>query len=105
MIRIAVTVLAISLLAARGAAEVGHFVPGLLNIRDYFQPPEPGVYGAAYNYYYSTDRRNDDHGDEIGSIVVSSRPGTRRRAERAATSTASSIGSNLGSCTVAHIER
>lgn len=70
MIRIAVlAVLAISLLAAPGSAEIGHFVPGLLNIRDYFQPPEPGVYGAAYNYYYSTNRRNDDHGDKIRSLI------------------------------------
>ncbi len=62
---------AISLLAAvPSAAEVGHFVPGLLNIRDYLLPAEPGVYGAAYNYFYSTDRRNDDHGDKIRSLTI-----------------------------------
>jgi hypothetical protein len=62
---------AISLLAAvPSAAEIGHFVPGLLNIRDYFLPPEPGVYGAPYNYYYSTDRRNDDDGDKIRSVTI-----------------------------------
>jgi hypothetical protein len=67
----ACAVLAVSLLSGTpSAAEIGHFVPGLLNIRDYFQPPEPGVYGAAYNYYYSTDRRNDDHGDKIRSVTL-----------------------------------
>jgi len=62
--------------AGSGAlAEVGHFVPGLLNIREYFQPPDPGVYLAAYNYYYSTGRRNDDHGDKIRSIDINPGPG------------------------------
>jgi len=60
---------------APSAAEVGHFVPGLVNIRDYFQPPEPGVYLAAYNYYYSTDRRNDEDGDKIRSLLVNPGPG------------------------------
>jgi hypothetical protein len=64
-------VLAASLLTgAPGAAEVGHFVPGLLNIRDYFVPPEAGVYLAAYNYYYKTERRNDEDGDKIRSLTV-----------------------------------
>ena len=63
------------LAAAPGAAEIGHFVPGMLNIRDYLLPPEPGVYGAVYNYYYSTDRRNDDHGDKIRSLNINPGPG------------------------------
>jgi hypothetical protein len=77
MIRIAtIAVFAISLLAAPVAAEIGHYVPGMLNIRDYFQPPAPGIWGAAYNYYYSTDRRNDDDGDRIGSLLVNPGPGS-----------------------------
>ena len=71
MRRIAAALFAIALLAAApGRAEVGHFIPGLLNIRDYFLPPEPGVYVAAYNYYYSTDRRNDNDGDKIRSVTL-----------------------------------
>jgi hypothetical protein len=72
----ACAITALSLLAAApSAAEIGHFVPGLLNIRDYLLPPEPGVYGAAYNYYYRTDRLNDDHGDEIRSVTINPGPG------------------------------
>jgi hypothetical protein len=67
----AVAVLGVSLLAGSpGSAEIGHYVPGLLNIRDYFLPPAAGIWGVAYNYYYSTDRRNNEDGDEISSIVV-----------------------------------
>src|SRR5262245_17813321 len=67
----AAAIVAISLLAAApGGAEIGHFVPGLLNIRDYFQPPEPGVYLAAYNYFYKTDRRNDHEGDKIHGTTI-----------------------------------
>jgi hypothetical protein len=71
-----VSVFVISLLAAvPAAAEVGHFVPGLVNIRDYFLPPEAGIWGAAYNYYYSTDRRNDEHGDKIRGVTLNPGPG------------------------------
>jgi hypothetical protein len=33
------------------------------------------VYVAAYNYYYSTDRRNDEDGDKIRSLLVNPGPG------------------------------
>jgi hypothetical protein len=69
-------ILAMSLLVAVPAvAEIGHFVPGLLNMRDYFMPPEAGVYLAAYNYYYKTDRRNDNDGDKIQSLSINPGPG------------------------------
>jgi hypothetical protein len=72
----ACAIFALSLLAAApSAAEIGHFVPGILNIRDYLLPPEAGVWGAVYNYYYSTDRRNDDHGDKIRSLNINPGPG------------------------------
>ena len=51
------------------AAEIGHFAPGVLNIRD-FSVPEPGVYFAVYNYAYTTDRLNDRHGDDVDSVTV-----------------------------------
>ncbi len=57
------------------ASEIGHFNGGSMNIRDYFVPEEPGIYGVVYNYYYSTDRRNDRHGDEIDTINVNPGPG------------------------------
>jgi hypothetical protein len=56
------------------AAEIGHFNGGVMNIRDYFVP-EPGIYGAVYNYFYTTDRLNDRNGDEITSITINPRGG------------------------------
>lgn len=50
------------------AGELGHYAPGLPNIRDFFVPPEPGFYGAVYNYFYSTDTLKDRHGDEVSSL-------------------------------------
>jgi len=57
------------------AGEIGHFAAGLVNIRDYVMPPEPGIYTSIYNYYYTTDRLNDAHGHEIDSITLSPGPG------------------------------
>jgi len=51
------------------AGEIGHFAPGVLNIRD-FVVPEPGIYGAVYNYFYMTDRLNDADGNEIDSVTI-----------------------------------
>src|SRR5262245_22029887 len=62
------TIIATSLLAAAGAAQasdIGHFNCGVYSIRDYFVPPDPGVYGALYNYFYRTDRVNDNNGNKI----------------------------------------
>jgi hypothetical protein len=52
------------------AAEIGHYNGGFLNIRDFFVPAEPGLYAAIYNFYYTTDRLNDRHGDEIDTVTV-----------------------------------
>jgi hypothetical protein len=60
--------------AVTRATEISHFVPGVMNIRDYFVP-EPGFYGALYNYYYTTDQVNDRHGNEIDSITINPGPG------------------------------
>jgi hypothetical protein len=54
---------------AAQAGEIGHFSGGFMNIRDYFVPP-PGVYGATYNYFYTTDRLNDRDGNKISSITI-----------------------------------
>src|SRR5690242_2873435 len=54
------------------AGEIGHYNGGFFDIRDYFIPPEPGIYGALYNYYYFTDRLNDRNGNQVGSVTVSS---------------------------------
>ena len=53
--------------ATAHAGEIGHFGPGVANIRDYVVP-EPGFYGVLYDFFYTTDRLNDRHGDEISSV-------------------------------------
>ncbi len=57
------------------AGEIGHYSGGFFDIRDYFVPPTPGIYGALYNYYYSTDRLNDRNGNQVSSVTVNSPAG------------------------------
>lgn len=54
------------------AAEIGHFSPGVPNIRDFIMP-EPGFYGVMYSYGYTSDRLNDGAGNEIKAVTI--RPG------------------------------
>ncbi|HYC56917.1 MAG TPA: transporter [Candidatus Binatia bacterium] len=62
--------LAVTFLATTAVAgEVGHYNPGVLNIRDLLVP-EPGFYAALYNHYYTSGRLNDGDGDPIDSIHV-----------------------------------
>ena len=56
------------------AAEIGHYAPGVVNIRD-FAMPEPGLYGVLYTYEYTTDRLNDADGNEIDSVTIKPGPG------------------------------
>lgn len=50
----------------------GHYVPGVFNIRD-FVVPDPGFYGALYNYFYTTNRINDSNGNQINSVNIGPR--------------------------------
>lgn len=52
------------------AGEIGHYNGGIMDIRDYFLPAAPGIYGAVYNYYYFTTRLNNSSGDKISSFDV-----------------------------------
>jgi hypothetical protein len=54
--------------------EIGHYVPGLPNLRD-FAMPAPGVYGVLYNYFYTSERLNDGNGNKISSITLTPRRG------------------------------
>ncbi len=59
------------LLAAGGparAGDAGHYVGGMMDIRDYFVP-DPGFYAALYNYFYMTDRYNDQNGNKVSSAT------------------------------------
>ena len=51
------------------AGDSGHYVGGLMDIRDYFVP-DPGFYGALYNYFYTTDRYNDQDGNRVSSTTL-----------------------------------
>jgi hypothetical protein len=51
------------------AGDAGHYVGGMMDIRDYFVP-DPGFYGALYNYFYTTDRYNDQNGNRVSSTTL-----------------------------------
>ena len=51
------------------AGEIGHYAGGFMNLRDYFVP-DPGFYGALYNYGYTTDQLNDSHGNQVKSVTI-----------------------------------
>lgn len=56
------------------AGEIGHFNGGILNIRDYVMP-DAGLYGAVYNYFYTTGQLNNANGDAINSVIIRPGPG------------------------------
>src|SRR4029077_7896276 len=51
------------------AGEIGHFAPGVMDIRDYIVP-EPGFYTAIYSNGYTTDRLNDPKGNKVDSVTI-----------------------------------
>jgi hypothetical protein len=62
---LAVIAAVLGILGGAHASDVGHYNGGVFSIRDYFIPPEPGVYGGLYNYGYRTERVNDNSGNKI----------------------------------------
>ncbi|MGH8645218.1 MAG: hypothetical protein ACREX4_12430 [Gammaproteobacteria bacterium] len=64
----AVTVLLFGGAGSVCAGELGHYAPGLPNIRDFFVP-EPGFYYLQYHYLYSTDTLKNRNSDEVGSLT------------------------------------
>lgn len=62
--------LALAIAPVVRAGEISHYNGGVLNIRDFFVPPEPGFYGAIYNYYYTTDQLNGQNGNAIDDIPI-----------------------------------
>lgn len=58
------------------AGDIGHYNGGVMDIRDYFMPAEPGIYGVLYNYYYTSDRLNNGSGDKRGSITLNTASGS-----------------------------
>lgn len=63
-----------------GAGELDHYVPALLNVRDFLLPPK-GVYGALYGLYYHSDDFRNRKGNSVdpvsaGPLTVSVDVGT-----------------------------
>lgn len=51
------------------AGQLGHFLPGGFNIRDYLLP-DKGVYAALYSIYYGSTDLRDAGGNQISSVNV-----------------------------------
>ena len=62
---LAAALLAVSPVDAR---ELGHYVPGVANIRDLAVPAAPGFYYEQYNVHYSTDTYRDRNGNAVSSL-------------------------------------
>lgn len=60
--------------APAGASSIGHYLPGLFGVRDYFVPPE-GWYGSFYTEYYAGDTFKDRNGSRVESLTVPTRRG------------------------------
>jgi hypothetical protein len=65
----------VAITSATAYAQTDHYVPGSFNIRD-FALPDPGLYGAIYNYGYLTDNIKDANGNQINSVTITG-PGGR----------------------------
>src|SRR5271170_7251265 len=46
-----------------------HFSPGVANIRDWVVP-DPGLYGALYNYSFLTNNLSSADGNPINSVTI-----------------------------------
>jgi hypothetical protein len=55
------------------ARELGHYAPGVVNIRDFAVPPQPGFYYLQYNLYYSANTYKDRNGDSVDALTVGGR--------------------------------
>jgi hypothetical protein len=59
----------IGMVAAVIASAQDHYAPGVANIRDW-TVPDPGIYGALYNYGLLTTSLNDANGNPINSLTI-----------------------------------
>jgi hypothetical protein len=63
------SVILLGAIAAGTAYAQDHFAPGLANIRDW-TVPDPGLYGALYNYGLVTNSLNNADGNPINSVTL-----------------------------------
>jgi hypothetical protein len=52
------------------ARELGHYFPGVANIRDFAMPAAPGLYYQQYNVWYAADRYNGKDGNRVSSLPI-----------------------------------
>ncbi|MGZ8226289.1 MAG: SphA family protein [Methylococcaceae bacterium] len=52
-----------------GVAGVSHFIPGMMNVRDFLVPEKEGLYTAIYLGNYSTDQLKDKNGNSIDTAT------------------------------------
>lgn len=57
--------------SASRAGQMGHFMPGVMGVRDHFQPPEAGFYYSQGNFAYFSGEFNDGNGDALDSMTLS----------------------------------
>ncbi|MGR9100519.1 MAG: SphA family protein, partial [Gammaproteobacteria bacterium] len=57
------------------AGELGHYQPGMLNIRDFFVP-EPGFYASLYAFKYAADELKNRNGNDVGPLGFTGPLGT-----------------------------
>ena len=69
--RIAVLATALGTCSNAHAGQMGHFMPGVMGIRDYFQPPEAGFYFSQGNFAYSSGEFDDGSGNQLDSMTLS----------------------------------
>jgi hypothetical protein len=70
---LSIWVMPLMIIAGAGQAtggELGHYMPGVANIRDFVVPPEPGNYLALYNLLYTTDTYKNRNGDTVDTISI-----------------------------------
>jgi hypothetical protein len=67
---VAASAILIGSTASAVAQELGHYGPGLADVRDLVVPAKPGFYFKQYDYYYTSDAIHDADGDEVSSIPL-----------------------------------
>lgn len=65
-----ILVLCLLLSSFTEARELGHYVLGVMNIRDIAVPAEAGFYYEQYNLYYTTDSYKDRNGNSVNSVAI-----------------------------------
>jgi hypothetical protein len=58
-----------AIITAKAYGQTDHYIPGTFNIRD-FALPDPGFYGALYNYGYLTDDLRGANGTQLNSFTI-----------------------------------